>query len=275
MKKKYLLLVAVATVVTISSCKKDDKPVSDPPATGKEVKKEQKAVAFYYTGITCNPCGSIGIPNFKTIKTDKASVLVPIEVHLNIPGLDPLQNAYGDTLSALIVSQNSISIPKYFTGNLIVSGTAGTAVTDMEKEIDKVVGKVPVLNTSLETSRTGNTLKVKVRLKAFEQVSGQYKVALYVLEDEVNHRQVVNGQYVDPFIHHNVLRSAIGSTFGNAMVNGSINKDDVIEKEFTTELGSSWNKEHLKVAAVIWKFTPNPSGGSYVAMENGMVEVIK
>lgn len=82
--------------------------------------------------------------------------------------------------------------------------------------------------------------------------NGDYKIALYLLEDDIVAPQLLPDDTRDAdYVHHNVLRKALSQPMGDALASGSIADSTVVSKNFTTPVDASWNTSNLKLVCLV------------------------
>lgn len=284
--KKLVYSLAILTAV-ISGCSKNSsndeaqKSVSgctDKNATNynaeatkddgscESVPREKRALFLYYTGSECNPCGSLGIPNYDNILSNSANAnkVVAVSVHCNAPAPDELyEKKSGGELLGLIVSNGSYSAPTYLLPPLDkFSGSGSDAVSKANANIATLSAGDVVANAYVKaTVDPTGLINVTTKTKFFQDASGVYKVAVLLMEDGVVFHQIANGSIVDPYTHDDVLRARMStSVFGDQVAVGNITANQVFEKTFTTTIPApnaskpylNWNKSNLSAVVIIW-----------------------
>ncbi|MBC7426735.1 MAG: Omp28-related outer membrane protein [Bacteroidia bacterium] len=279
--RKNLLMIAAIGLMIVSGCKKtEDTPGGNNggggggnPDTYPTVKN---ALFLYYSGSECNPCGSVGIPNYEKVIADPSNKVVPIVVHCNAPANDSLYVAdAGGQLLSLIVANNSYSAPTYLIPpNAKFGGSASNSNTTASSQIQAFSAVAPDASSIIEASVANGTLNVKTKTKFFNALNGNYKMSILVLEDGVVFHQIVNGQKITPYTHNQVLRAMMSATaYGDEIVNGAVTANQIVEKTFSKALPTglskllTWTPSNLSVVAIIWKHTAI-SGGTNVEVVN-------
>ena len=103
-------------------------------------------------------------------------------------------------------------------------------------------------------STSGSSMSVKVAAQKDESTSGEYYLAVYVLEDGMVAPQKIGTSASniedDNFVHDHVLRAeASNAGFGKAITFTG----DVIEEDFTILLDGSWVTANCYPVAVVWR----------------------
>jgi hypothetical protein len=134
------------------------------------------------------------------------------------------------------------------------SGVNTTAEKQMCKdEMDAHRSKEVIANVGIEKSLDGNTLNIKTSTQFFSNASGEYKLALYIVENNAKWKQSGHPQGASPIAHHYVLRGAVGSTWGETVSTGDVTANKFFDKNYTYNLDAAWDKSQISVVGVIWK----------------------
>jgi hypothetical protein len=247
--KKSLLLFVVVSFVAFPSCKK--KGCTDPNslAFNEEAKKDdgscteptavKKALVFKSTATWCPYCGDWGATYSSNISNDYSDCQV-IELHGD--------NEFGsDVVDAIEDALPPNGRPHFYLGTTDIDNNYSLLSNAVSGELADAVE----VSMAMETSTNGSAMNVRVQSKWVGVMSGEYKLAVYILEDGQVAEQQVNGSPSDPnFVHNYVLRSeASNLPFGKDIV---INGDGNLE-EFDVTLGSGLVPANCYPVAVIWK----------------------
>jgi|GEM_PF-6298953 len=280
--KTLLLSLAASMLIGFGACKKDKKEEEKEEVKKEEgpaaITKTQQSTIFYMSGNWCGPCGLYGVPakaNAKTKYGDKVNILA---CQLNGSGnTDPLNNADANSLAGVF---NVTGVPTaYILANLEGTSVGGgsTMSATMETAIGNNIGVTDVLaNMIVDKAKIeGSTISIETRTKFFKAGEGQYRLAAYIIEDNIAGRQYSSGSGWADYDFMGVVRKSLGSTVtGDDFV-----KDAEANKEYpktiTTSLNTSWNKANLKIVLVLWKATTNSSGGTTVAVVNSISKHIE
>ncbi len=261
MKKIYLTLVVV--LLAFAGCKKTEDS-STPGNTGGDgitVAEVNTALVIKHTGSACPPCGAWGwIANEDIISTNK--------------GKAAFMSAYSQNFVAkLFITQTATDMdaawgvtgyPTWSADGVTQTDRPGGSV-NVNSEKAKVKAEVEahkaapvVANVGFTTSFNGDVMTIKTKTKFFKAASGDYRVAVYVLEDGVVGAQ--SGHASTPNVsHHHVMRGAAkldgassAPTWGETVATGSITAGTEVSKTYTMDV-KGYNKDNIEVVAVIWK----------------------
>ena len=239
-------------VASFSSCRK--KGCTDPNSLSynPEAKKDdgscttptalKKALIFKQTATWCPPCGDYGT----TLSHDITSSFPNCQV-IAIHGDMAMETTVGDAILDVL---GGSSWPHFYAGteDIVPQYTYSTVISNELAEAVEV-------SMAMEKSTNGSTINVRVQSQWLGSTSGEYFLALYVLEDGIVEPQLV---YINDsttitdnsFVHDHVLRGeASGAAFGKAI---TINGEGNLE-EFDIPLGSSMVPANCYPVAVMWK----------------------
>lgn len=145
--------------------------------------------------------------------------------------------------------------------------TAGIK-TDVNAALAAYTASPVVASTGFTYKITGNTIEVKTSTKFWQAATGNYNIAVYLLEDAVHIQNAQTGAVS----HHGVFRASFGTSgvFGEQIVAGSAAANQTFDKTFTYTLTgdglTKWDKTKFHPVAIIYK--QNGSAWEYVNGNN-------
>lgn len=119
--------------------------------------------------------------------------------------------------------------------------------------------KVPA-SIKIELSPSFNagtkTITCKAKMKFLSDAPTSYNLALYVVEDSIVGHQTYYGHdpvEMNDFVHNNIIRDALTSTFGNQISTTPVKKDSEISMEFSKAIpdGSDWRPQWIRIVAIV------------------------
>ncbi len=254
---RKLSLFLIATILIITSCKKDDKevepiifnPLNNDLSRDLEPNDTQNGFAINYTATWCGICGDKGAPILENYVNNAPKGAV---ITAHIEG-DPMINTlvtsfktdrtYSGTPTFWVGDSKTSSISAIST--LLATGNANAGV-DYSYEI------------------SGNTMTIKTKTKFYNTFTGDAYLSILVLEDGINGNSSA-GQYEqsgtsssypdDNYFHNYVLRnsSVSGNAYGEKIAS-TPSSDIEIEKTYTITIDSSW--ENIYPVAIVWEYIP-------------------
>lgn len=264
MKKLFVFTALLA--IAFTGCKKDS---SEPAATSGgtttlTVEKKNRALLMDFTATWCGPCGQYGGPSFDGALAQEGITLAAMKVYAT----SSTPASMGHPFYTAMTSAFSISgIPSFRVNNAAVSTStngATSAAASFQNDTNKLIAGV-----ALAKMIEGDTMRVTTKTKFFkpQNAGADYKIAIYVVEDNVISPQLVGSTTNNTYDHRNILRASNASTYSGVSLNNSaaIVLDQEFDKSFAIYLNPTWNKTKLKVIATIWK------GGSLPQVINSNV----
>jgi hypothetical protein len=203
----------------------------------------------------CPPCGSWGWDFFEHLLEDNSEDAIFMAVHHSGDLVNP-------TATALTSNLNASSQPRFFFNNEdqgVSSGNVTAKRTQISSAVNQFSQGMPVVQTGLDASWNGTTLNVEYNTEFFQNASGEYYLAFYVLEKLVIAQQASIGSNAQ---HEQILRTEVnGDNFGSQLTSGSVISGEVFSGMVSMDLGS-YDTDNLEIAALIYK----KSGSTYTVI---------
>ncbi len=237
MIKNYLTLVAVLFSLSLFA---------------QDVPEVQKSMITKSTATWCPNCGTWGWSLFLGLIEDNDDNALVIASHFS----GDLQNP---TAIALIDNFNSSSQPRFLLGNTdqgVSNSNWSSKRTAIAADVAAAAAMSPVANAGLTVIlNNDNVLEITTKTMFFQEATGEYNIAAYIIENDVIATQASIGSMAE---HKNILRaSASADAFGELLSNGTIAAGTAFDQNFTIPVNSDWVVENLEVALVIWKKDAN------------------
>lgn len=207
--------------------------------------QKQGAFALNYTATWCGPCGDWGAPKIHDME-ESGSPVVAITAH-----------ASGDPMFISTLYNSFSSVRP--TGGGIPSFWAGDTDDGGPGDITSQLSQTPPAGIEFLSARVGNEMNVKVKVVFFENVTGEYYLSVYVLEDGID-GSASSGQYAqngvanpDNYKHDFVLRAVAtpDNAYGEMLASGSIAAGTGFDKTYAIPVDGTWNDVYAAVC--IWK----------------------
>ena len=251
MKKTFKLILAVYAITSMAfvSCSKDEEKTATPV----DVPKVNKSLVMDITALWCPPCGSYGISGFNQAVRTSNNLMIPLSVHAG----DALSSTPGNELQDYEPYKTN-TIPYIAVGNGLLGGVFADTIMTAKRIVntvnDSIAGEVIVAASISNKSVDNGSLSFDVNTKFFKDVTGDYYVSAYVLEDGIIAPQKKEDGSTDSNqVHNHVLRAAATATFGDSWFSGSISANSGKTKNYKVTILPAWNGKNLHVAALIWK----------------------
>ena len=257
MKKVLFYLCAVACLgLQLSSCSKsndastttNNAPVSNGKLSSSDaaysdmtVKPKLNALVVNVTGLWCHVCGTSGIKGFEdAVNTDPTAIN-----GLSLQITDALSTPVGNDLIKYFYPAKgvpSFGINEKNNGNYIPNGSSVLGLTSETSS-----GAVAVSFT-----KSGGYLNIRTKTKFYSAKTGDYKLIVLVLENNLRANQVTDAGNIN-MNHNYVLRAGATGYNGDAInVSGTnIAAGDEFGKTYKVKMADSWDQSNLSVLAII------------------------
>lgn len=124
------------------------------------------------------------------------------------------------------------------------------------------IGKPNLVNIKLSNTWNPefNVVKVDIETEFLDNLEGQYKLAVYIVEDSIiapqlNNDSSIGGDTLINYVHHNILRDAISSTYGDFLGdNGNIASGEIYSKQYPFHVNPNWVIKNCHIIAYVGKW---------------------
>ena len=201
-----------------------------------------------YTGTWCQYCPRVSYAISQVRLQTSDAVIVAIH-----RGNDPYN------FSGASVLENQIGLSGYPTAMLNRStewSYPETSTTAINQALNLTTGINPKLGVALETSTSGNTSTVNVKVK-YGKSFNNLKLVVYALEDHLIYNQTNSTTYyggsnpIVGFEHNHVLRAVLSSSILGETITGAMGYNDEFSKSFTYTIPSSVNASNVRFVAFV------------------------
>jgi len=273
MKKILILAAAVTTALAFSSCAKDrvygcTDPFSinyNPNATDDDggcfkPTSQKRALVGDFTATWCPYCGEWGAAEFKEALEQSG----PNAVALGIHNTDELTTSESTALTDYYTAEGIVGgYPTLYVWNQssFSDGGAGAGMVSSE------VGAGPAVAGAVAGfTDNGGSITISVSAQLFADVTGDYYVAAYLMEDGIVALQQIAGADPDPnFVHNHVLRATTnGSAWGEQFVFGSGSNGSAFTKSYQITKNPNWKTENMYMVAIVWQYDSAEDKYTYV-----------
>ena len=256
---KYLMLSFLVLGITLSSCKKDEEDEEElVEATFSAHTQVQVPIVLKETGELCPPCGSWGWTAWEGVIS-------------SVQGKTFLWSQYSDYFvsNSHFVNQEldpANSVNNAFQKNFPYGGSkplfyingaeaTSSSVSAVETAVNASIASAPVdVSASYKIEWDGDNLTVTAQAKLYNNMSGNYFMGVYLVEDKATGTQSGHPSSSASLEHHMVMRGSVGGNiWGEEIIAASASAGDMIEKTFTQAVPSSYIKDNLTVGVIIWR----------------------
>lgn len=199
-----------------------------------------------YTGTWCQYCPRVSYAISQVRSQTSDAVVVAIH-----RGSDPYNFADAASLEAMI------GLTGYPTGMLNrKTDWAYPETSNIAQAVDLTSGVNPRVGLALNTSLSGNTVTVEVKVK-FGQNFSNLKLVVYALQDNLVSNQTNSTSYyggVNPIVNFDfddVLRAYLTNSILGDAISGTTGINDVYTKTFTYTIPSNYVTANIHFAAFV------------------------
>lgn len=258
---KFALLFAL--LLSIYSCDEIEPPYTENSTGIDTTKYEQKILLEEYTGFRCGNCPE-ATEIAHSIKEKYPDNVILLSVHaggyakptsahpydFRTPIGDELDNFFGCSKAGNPNGMvNRIGFPN--KTHILREG-------QWESTITSLLGNSPKLTITIITNYDSSNRKISVntKFKFLEESSPNYHICIYIAEDSVVQYQRDDRKTppdIENYVHNNVLRGGITSTWGEKISDVALAKGTIVEKKFEYVIPSDkdWRPNKLKVIAFV------------------------
>ncbi len=273
MKKLVVIAIAITSLAAISSCAKDrvygctdpfsinyNPNATDDNGTCFAPSSQKHALIGDFTATWCPYCGQWGAPEFKTCIEQSGSNAIPLGIH----NTDEMTTNESTALTDYYSAEGIVGgFPTLYVWNqsTISDGNAKAGAVSAEVALGPAeAGAVAGFTDN------GSSITLSVSAQLFSDVTGDYFVAAYLMENGLVYLQQIAGADPDPnFVHDHVIRaSSNGNCWGEQWVFGSGSNGQNFTKSYQLEKNVLWKTENMYCVAIVWKYDSATSKYTYV-----------
>ncbi len=260
-KIEHILILLLYIVITVG-CDKINPPYLE-NTNSIDTSFQRKVLLEEYTGFRCGNCPEAAEVAHSLKERYKASLIL-LSIHAGAYAKPTSTYTYdfrtpiGNELDAFF-GMSAAGNPDgmvnrfgYPTGKHILREG------EWEEAILQALKKKPICTISLESSynETTSTINVKVKVKYLDGGTPNHHLCVYIAEDSIVQYQR-DDRLPDPnvfdYVHNNVLRAGITSTWGEQLSPTTIPLNAIFTKEYSYQIpqGKDWRVQKLKIIAFV------------------------
>lgn len=242
-----------------SSCTNTTSRAVSVPLSMIAVEQKKRAVLFDFSETWCPPCGSYGGPSFDSCFMWENSKISLMKVY---GSSQPSALNFGAPYNGMSSTFNVSGVPTFFVNEIEMFGGGGVSaqtsynVNWVKTKADAFAAGTVDAGLNLGMSIVGDTLVAESSVKFFTaQASGDFRLALYVVEDDIIAAQQTGTGQVSNYEHRNLARACNATTYTGVKLNNSaaVTAGQKFNATHKFAIGSSWKKDKLKLIGVIYK----------------------
>ncbi|MDA3779600.1 MAG: Omp28 family outer membrane lipoprotein [Bacteroidales bacterium] len=219
------------------------------------------------TGHKCGNCPE-GDKSMEELKDIYCDHVIPISIHAGaFASINTTEDKYsydyrtedGNEINEYFNASNS-GIPNAMINRTPVNDDLTLNPSYWATVVADMLDAEPVLDITVSTSYISDTrnLNIDVDVVFIESMNENLMLSVYFVEDSVvswqkDYNAEDNNQDIEFYPHNHVLRDAVNGAWGNEIVNGQINQNDVISKSFTYKVDQEWRIKNSSIVAFVYK----------------------
>jgi len=235
-------------------------------ATSLIVEQKNRGILLDFSETWCPPCGAYGGPAFDSILFQEGTLLTAMKIYgssspssLNSSVSNSFSSAYGVS-----------GVPDFWFNNT-EENVGGGVYSSVSANYNWAVGKANTFAASsvkagvaVRKEVVNDSIVISTKVKFFQaQTAGQnFKIAAYVVEDDIiATQQVSNAPANTAYVHRNLLRACNNtSSYGGVALNSSsaITVNQEFPNTFKIKVNPAWNMAKVKVICVVWNGNSTP-----------------
>jgi hypothetical protein len=264
--KKLINIFSALIILSSTSCDVIDDPFQevgpiDTSSAGDTIEYKRKVLIEDYTGHTCVNCPEATETAF-ALKAVYGEKLILMAVHVG-SFADPVGSLYSYDFRTTTANElNSVFGITTFPNGLVnrkeVSGSKIIAFNNWGGAVGDIVDIAPDAGMKINNSYNAGTrtLSIDVDIKYWNELSGNYNIALYLTEDSIIKPQKddrLTPPYNDTnYVHMHALRGAINTTWGESLSTGTVAAGTTFNKTYSFQINAAWKEQHCNVIAIIY-----------------------
>ncbi len=214
-------------------------------AQAQEVPQTQSSLIIKKTATWCPPCGGWGWDLFEQLISDNEGKAILWAMHYS----GDLQSATTQGISANLSGAGQ---PRFYLDNVDQGSSSAAIRSAIMSGVNQNAAKSPIANAvATNISVANNQISLTVKSKFFTEVTGDYFLDVYVVENGVKNNQAGQGPNA---IHEKVLRDEMaGTVFGDLLASGTIMANSSYSTDFSIPVANDWNPDNTELSVIIWK----------------------
>lgn len=195
------------------------------------------------TGTWCTNCPNAS-RSLLVLQNNRPDRLIVLGVHGPTLDQDPMTTPVIDMLDKIHkvtgYPMAVVDLREATTG--LISDGVGKGYNTSRKQYPATCG------LRLESGYDTATGKLDITVGVTSNTGGEYRLAVFVVEDGIIARQLDGGLYNDDYKHNDVVRKLLsGNLLGDAL--GTLEPDVEVTKTYSTEVDAAWKVDNLRIVA--------------------------
>lgn len=216
-----------------------------------EVPTTQKTMVTKHTATWCPFCGTDASWDLQQYFADSLDNKNAVVLSAHRSTTSKLYSKAGKDL--LDQFQGVVYQPEFFFNTTKVDGSEPTIKSTIESFVKQWFIRQPAVQTGLRATYnpTTDSLTVATRSKFFQNVQGEYRLAIIIVEKEVVAEQASR---TNTEVHKRVVRATMTPDItGTQLINGNVTANTEFTRSFSMKWNNVYKLDNVEFIALIWK----------------------
>lgn len=218
-----------------------------------------------FTGVRCANCPA-GAVLAEQLANESGDRVIIVSIHssgafaLPYAGEVDFRTSQGDKIENLLgkaAAYPSASINRKIFDDALSPIVTSTFWSDF---INKELAETPLVNIELSTTFNNNIIELSCNVNLLNDVEGDLKLSVMVLEDDIVSPQNVNSVKVNDYVHQHVFRTMLTAFDGELIATNASNQNTFTKNYQLAQIPAEWNTNKLSIVAFVHG---NSSSGVY------------
>lgn len=274
---KKLIIATFISVIFMTSCDYVDAPYIQMGANGCTITEPtftprtnpvRKILVEDMTGHRCGSCPRAA-EKMLDLYSNYPGQIVGVSLHSELSGYftaplaDTGKFSYDfRTALAKAIDQkfgvSAVGLPNGLVNRRKVSGNPVISHTQWANEASQILAAPPDMDIQIKPffNASDSSLCAYVYVECLNNLSGSFKLACYLVEDEFINWQkdyAYPGENIQFYHHEHVLRAPLSTTWGTLLADGQVNIGQTFVNGYSITFDlARWNPDHCKVIAFVY-----------------------
>lgn len=252
MKKYILLLLLLSVFAIIPSCDLIDGPYTDEVTVKPDDSTfNRRALLIEFTGIKCPNCPDASAEGKRIIDKYKGRVF-GMNIHatsLARPDFSK-ENQFDFRTSPgneIFQKSNQNAVPSGAVSAFLDGNAYTNSFLSWESDAAEILSEEAEFEINLEKDE-----KLNIELEFFKEIEGNFRIAAYLVENNIIGYQLHNSTHIQDYKHNFVLREQILGDLGQDLDLTQIQDGKLMISSDLPEIGEGWNVENLNIVCFVY-----------------------
>jgi len=251
MKKILISLSIILSLSLFTSCDIIDAPYEEDVEIIDTNDSQKRVLIIEFTGIKCNNCPPASEEAHRIIEKYEGKV-IGLNIHasdLARPSSPSEPNFRNNTSNNIYTATNRPGLPAALISKFLDINSISNAFVGWENSVVEILEQEADIEILMKKDGDRNYFEVEF----FKQLSGQFRIASYVIENGIIGYQLGPTKSYYDYEHNYVLRTNILGDLGQDIDLTTINQNK-IEVDFNIpSLDESWVTENIEIVTFVYE----------------------